>query len=126
VSQVVKDAGKTFERASSTKAATEARRADLKDLGDELARLMRDVAVQELGRASQPYVVFSFGGQMNDYNEHTLDLPPADAVRNMMTSAAVAHDKVMKQHSLDTDQGAAEGKAMLVSLGKALGVIPND
>ncbi|MEQ6899267.1 helix-turn-helix domain-containing protein [Microbacterium sp. KR10-403] len=125
VSRIVKAAGGTFKRASATKEATEARAADWSDLREQLAREMHAVAMQETKRARSPYVVHAFGGKENDYNEHTLDLPPADAVRQMQTTAAMAFDKATKLAEGAADGGAAEGKAMLVALGKAFGVIPD-
>lgn len=122
VSRVVEAAGGTFERASSTAAATAARAADFADMRAELAREMVAVAKQELRRAQEPYVVFSFGGADNTYSEHELELPPSAEVRQMQTTAALAFDKVSKVVESQADPGEAGAKAMLRQLGEALGV----
>ena len=88
--------GLDFDRAQ-TAAAVAAQRLDLEKARLDLLSGLIIVASQEIERASKPYVVFSFGGQYNEYAEHTLDLPPAEAVRQMTTSAAVVLDKVHRE-----------------------------
>jgi len=109
VSRICAAEGLTFDR-TKVEEATKARAVDL---AAELATLsagMAAVAKQELDRARKPYIVYAFGGMSNDYSEHELPLPPAEAVRSMQTTAAVAHDKIAKflDRQVDGAQTVAE------------------
>jgi len=109
VSRICAAAGRDFKR-TQVEEATKARAVDL---AAELATLsagMAAVAKQELDRARKPYIVYAFGGMSNDYSQHELPLPPAEAVRSMQTTAAVAHDKIVKflDRQVDGAQTVAE------------------
>lgn len=101
VTRIAKALGLDFSRAQ-TAVAVQARSTSLADMRTRLAERMAAIADEQLDRAGQPYVVYSFGGQFNEYAEHTLEQPPAEAVRTMVATAAMAFDKVTKYLEKDT------------------------
>lgn len=121
VSKHAKAMGLTFDR-TQTEAATTAHTFDLKTARLELLEGLVDVAKQELKRAREPYIVFSFGGQFNDYAEHTLPLPPAESVRSMQTTAAVALDKVQRDLDRQGDGSLQTVGAMIDRVVEQLGI----
>jgi hypothetical protein len=111
----------SFDR-SKTKRATEARVEDLKALRAVTSRRFLDEANKALDRLNEEYLVHAFGGKDNDYNEHTLQLPPAGEARNLMTAAAVAFDKHLAADKHDADTGTEGARSVLGALGEALQV----
>lgn len=101
VTRIAKALGLDFSRAQ-TAVAVQARSTSLADMRTRLAEKMAAIADEQLDRARQPYLVYSFGGAENTYNEETLDQPPAEAVRTMVATAAMAFDKVTKYLEKDT------------------------
>lgn len=110
-----------FDR-SATKRATEAAVADLKALRAVTSRRFLEEANKALDRLNEDYLVHAFGGKDNDYNEHTLKLPPAGETRNLMTAAAVAFDKHLAADKHDADTGTEGARSVLGALGEALQV----
>src|SRR4051812_29834207 len=94
----------------------------MKALRAVTSRRLLHEANKALDRLDEPYLVFAFAGKDGLYREHTLELPPAGEVRNLMTAAAVAIDKHAVLEKLDTDTGSAAAKSMLGALGEALQV----
>lgn len=117
--------GLTFPGRAQVKVAQEVREFDMAAARVRLARKMTANADHVLDSLDGPYLVYSFGGKDNDYNEHTLDTAPMSARREAQTIGAIAFDKLTKALEGVEDGGVSEGKAMLVALGKAFGVIPN-
>lgn len=109
VSTICKANGRTFGR-SQTKRATEAKQADLAALHTSLALKMAHAAHETMDAYNKPYLVYNFGGADNSYNEHTLDTPPAEVRRNMMTTAGIAFDKITKARELAGETKSTEIK----------------
>ena len=107
----------TSTTAAATKAAADRRRAKRSALVDK----MLDEADALLDRLRQPWLVWSFGGKDNIYNEHVLPEPPVEAVRNALTTAAIAIDKSVAVDRHD-EQGASDEDAarLLADLGATL------
>jgi hypothetical protein len=103
-----------FDR-SSTKRATEAKIADDMVKRQRVSRAFLDRAEQLLGELDRPYLVFNFGGKDNTYNEHQLEKPPVEVIRNLITSAAVAFDKHLAQDRHDSERGD-EARSLLADL----------
>jgi hypothetical protein len=59
--------------------------------------------------------VYSFGGAENTYNEETVTEPPAEAVRTMVATAAMAFDKVTKYLEKDIS-GVETAHSLLATL----------
>lgn len=104
VSKIAKDAGEAtaFER-SQTKSATEAAVADNRALRAATSRRFLVKANDLLDQMEAPHTAFAFGGRDNSYNEHVFTKPPVDALRTLMTTAAVAFDKHLAADKHDAD-----------------------
>ncbi|GAA4176519.1 helix-turn-helix domain-containing protein [Gryllotalpicola koreensis] len=121
VSRHARNMGLSFDR-SQTEEATRARVADLAAGRAALAERMLEEAHLILDDMHGEYRVFNFGGKDNTFAEETLDEPPVEAKRSMMTTAAIAFDKVTRVVERDGDGGAAEGVSMIVKLMAQIGV----
>lgn len=109
VHRIAKEAGleDAWER-SQTEKATRARVVDLAAGRAALQERWLLKANEALDRSEAPCVVYSFGGQFNEYAEHTLDKPPAGEYRSFVTAAAVATDKLVALAKFDAgDDGLA-------------------
>jgi transposase-like protein len=109
VTNVAKEAGLTtaFDR-SNVKKATAAAVADSKAVRAATSRRFLDKANELLDQMDQPHTAFAFGGRDNVYAEHEFAKPPVDALRTLMTTAAIAFDKHIAQDRHDTDDGSAD------------------
>lgn len=119
VSKWAKEAGLAFDR-SQTALAVRAHVVDMAETRTLLAQKMAVAASDLLDSLDGPYLVYSFGGRDNDYNEHTLDRPPVEVVRNAVTTAAIAFDKATKVLELSPD-GLAESLSVLDRVASQLG-----
>lgn len=84
-----------FDR-SQTALAVRANTIDLAEERTLLAKKMLQAAHDALDSLDEPFLVYSFGGKENDYNEHELERPTVDAQRQIMTTAGIAFDKVTR------------------------------
>ncbi|GGD33164.1 hypothetical protein GCM10010915_11950 [Microbacterium faecale] len=105
VSSIAKRAGLSFDR-SAVAAATKARSVDLAAGRTRLAEKMLAASEDMLDRIDDPYLVFSFGGKENAYNEHTLASAPVDVRRNVITTAGIVFDKLTR--IVEKDNGGLE------------------
>jgi predicted transcriptional regulator len=120
VSRWAKGKGLSFDR-SQVAAANEAHRVDLAAGRIRLAEKMLAASESMLDRIDAPYLVFSFGGKDNDYNEHLLESAPVEVRRNVITTAGITFDKLTRIVE-NSGQGSDDAKSMLAQLGKALGI----
>jgi len=95
VTNICRAHARTFDR-SGTKQATEARQVDLAAGRVRLAEKMLAASEAMLDRIDDPYLVYSFGGKDNDYNEHLLDSAPVEVRRNIITTAGITFDKLTR------------------------------
>lgn len=95
VTNICRAHDRSFDR-SETKQATAARSVDLAAGRIRLAEKMLKVAEDMIDRIDEPYLVYSFGGRDNDYNEHTLDSAPVEVRRNIITTAGITFDKLTR------------------------------
>lgn len=107
VSRWAADANLSFDR-SKTAEATAAKTIDLAATRTRLVEKMADRAEQLLDSLDEPYLVYNFGGKDNDYAEHTLDKPPVEVVRNAVTTAGIAFDKMSRIVERDPDVSGAQ------------------
>lgn len=110
VSRWAKRVGLSFDR-SQVAAANAAHTIDLAKARLELAQEMAATGLELLRTRHGEYLVYAFGGKDNDYNEHTLDRPPVEVIRNIVTTAAIAFDKASK-----VVEGTPEGLSETVSV----------
>jgi len=95
VTNICRASDRAFDR-SETKHATEARQIDLAAGRTRLAEKMLAASEDMLDRIDDPYLVFSFGGKENDYNEHKLESAPVEVRRNVITTAGITFDKLTR------------------------------
>lgn len=114
VTKVAKEFGLTFDR-SATRAATEARRADLAARRAEVSAEFLRRAREALAQMDQPHLAFSFGGKDNTYNEKRLDSPPTGDKRNLMTIAGIGLQRHLDIERHDNDTGDS-ARSMLTEL----------
>lgn len=90
ISRWAKREGLSFGR-EKTALAVRARMIDIADSRTLLAKKMLTVAHETLDKLDGTYLVYSFGGKDNTYEEHLLAAPPIEAVRTAQTIAKDAH-----------------------------------
>lgn len=111
VTNICRAAGRAFDR-SATKDATRAHTADLAEARLNLAHRIDKAANDMLDMLGKPFTVYNFGGKDNTFNSAELDQPPVDAQRTIITSAAIAFDKLTR--IVEKDTGGVEGAAGLL------------
>lgn len=82
-----------------------------------LAEKMLAAAENMLDTIDDPYLVYSFGGKDNEYNEHELDSAPVEVRRSILVSAGIAFDKLTRIVESDPDVGSAETALRAVQRG---------
>lgn len=102
VSRWAKEEGLAFDRAQTAQAVA-AHSIDLAAARTRLAEKMAHRAEQLLDSLDGKYLVFNFGGKDNTYEEHELDKPPVEVVRNAVTTAGIAFDKLSRIVERDPD-----------------------
>lgn len=95
VTNICRAADRAFDR-SETESATKARQVDLAAGRTRLAEKMLAVSEAMLDRVDDPYLVYSFGGKDNDYNEHTLESAPVEVRQRIITTAGITFDKLTR------------------------------
>lgn len=111
----------------STEKASRARSVDLAAERLRLQERWARKANEALDRSEQACTVFSFGGQFNEYAEHTMELPPAADYRSFVTAAAVATDKMVALAKYDAgDDGVAAAVSTIENIMDALRGNPGD
>lgn len=73
-----------------------------------LAEKMLAAAEKMVDGIDGEYLVYNFGGKDNTYEEHVLSEAPVEVKRNILTSAAIAFDKITRIVEADPDIGTAE------------------
>lgn len=115
VSRWAKAEGLSFTHRAQTAAATVVREFDMTAARSRLARKMTANADQALDGLDGPYLVYSFGGKDNSYEEHELSSAPISARREAQTVGAIAFDKLTKALEKDTT-GVESAHSLLDSL----------
>lgn len=77
-------------RTDTIRAATTAALDRRRDARSRLADRLLTEAERALGRMTGPFLVYSFGGKENEYNQHILDRAPSSDLRNLMQTANIA------------------------------------
>lgn len=105
VTNICRAADRAFDRSETAK-ATEARQVDLAAGRTRLAEKMLSVAEGMLDKVDDPYLVYSFGGKDNDYNEHVLESTPFEVRQRALTGAGITFDKLTR--IVEKDNGGLE------------------
>lgn len=112
VSRICKTAGLSFTARAQTAAASAVREFDMAAARTRLAEKMTVNADRVLDALDGPFLVYSFGGRDNTYQEHTLAEAPVSARREAQTIGAIAFDKLTK--ALEKDTTGIEGAHSLL------------
>lgn len=112
VSKIARRAGLAFDR-TATELATRARTIDLAEMRTTLLRKMAVASSEMLDELDGPYLVYSFGGRENTYEEHLLDTPPVEVRRSAITTAGLTVDRVSRYLDNRPDGNLAEVDSML-------------
>jgi len=111
ISRWAKREGLDFSR-DETAVAVRARTIDIAASRTELTRKVLLVAHEALDVLDGPYLVYSFGGKDNTYEEHLLDTPPIDVTRTAVTIAKDAHAVATRTLEM-TPEGTALAESVL-------------
>lgn len=112
VSRIVRAAGLRFDR-TATEIATRARTIDLADARTTLLQKMAVASSDMLDEIDGPYLVYSFGGRDNTYEEHLLDSPPVEVRRSVITTAGLTVDRVARYLDSRPTDSVAEAESVL-------------
>lgn len=116
VSRWAKEEGLAFDRAQTAQAVA-AHTIDLAAARTRLAEKMAHRAERLLDSLDGKYLVYNFGGKDNTYEEHELDRPPVEVVRNAVTTAGIAFDKLSRIVERDPDVSGAESAVRALQAG---------
>ena len=116
VSRWARAEGLSFDR-SKTAEATAAKSIDLAAARTRLAEKMAARAEQLLDSLDGKYTVYNFGGKDNTYNEHELDKPPVEVIRNAVTTAGITFDKLSRIVEKDPDVSGAQSVVQSLEAG---------
>lgn len=94
--------GLSWDRTETAKAA-EAVHIDNKAKRAKAESLFLDKTIETLEQLDQPALVYSFGGPMNEYNEHILTKPDPIAQKHIMSAASTAINAAMKLGQLNSE-----------------------
>lgn len=108
-------------RTERTRAATEARTADLQARRQELKALLIDDAHRLREQLWKPARLVNFGGKDNTLNETKLDEPLFADKKNIMSAVGIAVDRVVKLETVDADGGADEAVSLLDRIAAQVG-----
>lgn len=111
ISRWARREGLDFSR-DETAMAVRARTIDIAASRTELTRKVLLVAHESLDNLDGPYLVYSFGGKDNTYEEHVLDTPPIDVTRTAVTIAKDAHAVATRTLEM-TPEGTALAESVL-------------
>lgn len=121
VSQVVHEAGGTFDRTGQVAAATAAKQADNRAKRAQLMTDLLDDAQRLRESLWEPVVVYNFGGKDNTYEEQVHDEPDAASKLKLMQAVGVAIDRSLKIDEHDSGAGVDAARSMLTDLASKLG-----
>ena len=125
ITKLVNEAGLSFDR-TSTKAATAAKKADMRARRAELAQLLLEDAHRLRAEMWEPVEYVDHGGK--DFVEVRWDMPTPSIIDKLklVQAAGAAIGKHIDLERHDTDEAAGDARSMLADLGRALGVKPAD
>ncbi|WP_336874448.1 helix-turn-helix domain-containing protein [Rhodococcus qingshengii] len=111
--------GLSFDRTATAKAA-EAVHVDNKARRALLESRLLTEAEKVIEQLWTPAIVYSFGGQFNEYAEHELDKPTFSDQKAIMQTASTAITASNKLHEMNAGQNTDHAKSMLVQMQEAL------
>ncbi|GGJ81998.1 hypothetical protein GCM10011583_11880 [Streptomyces camponoticapitis] len=123
ISKIVAEMGLSFDRATMTAVATEARSMDLAARRLRLAEDLQVDAERMRRQLWEPAVVFNFGGKDNTFEKRTLPEAPAEMKKTIMGAVGIAIDRSLKLAPPKDETGTEEGIALITNLMSGLTAI---
>lgn len=114
----------SFDRAESA-LATRARTIDMAETRSRISKMLLVRAEQQLEAMDAPYLLGSFGGKDNIWNETLLDTPPIEVQRNQMTIAAIAVQRHADLVKIDSGRDVEASESVLEMLARGLDAASN-
>ena len=111
--------GLSWDRSATAKAA-EAVHVDNKARRVQLEERLLTEADKVLDQMWAPTLVFSFGGQFNEFASHELDKPPVGDQKAIMQTASTAITAANKLHELNAGHNAEAAVSALAQMQTAL------
>jgi hypothetical protein len=126
VSDIIRSAGKTFDR-SATQAATQAVVADTAQTRAQLAARRAQLSADLLGDAERlramlwrPFKHGEFGGKDNVWSEVSLPQPPVSAQRTILAAVHQAVKDHLDLERVDATSGTDDAVSMLTRLAEGI------
>lgn len=119
VSRWAEKLGLSFSREKTAKAA-EAKHVDNKARRARIEEQLLVKSEDMLAQLDEPAIVYSFGGQFNEYAEHELDKPDPVAQKHIVQALATALTAANKLHEMNAGQQAEKAVSALVQMQGAL------
>lgn len=119
VSRYAKSLGLEWDRATTAKAA-EAVHVDNKARRARIEEQLLVKSEDMLAQLDKPAIVYSFGGQFNQYEQHELDKPDPVAQKHIVQALSTALTAANKLHEMNAGQNTDHAKSMLVQMQEAL------
>ncbi|KSU80778.1 helix-turn-helix domain-containing protein [Rhodococcus qingshengii] len=111
--------GLSFDRTATAKAA-EAVHVDNKARRARIEEQLLVKSEDMLAQLDQPAIVYSFGGQFNQYEQHELDKPDPVAQKHIVQALSTALTAANKLHEMNAGQQAEKAVSALVQMQGAL------
>ncbi|MBP2522261.1 helix-turn-helix domain-containing protein [Rhodococcus sp. PvP104] len=111
--------GLSFSRAETAKAA-EAKHVDNKARRARIEERLLVKSEDMLAQLDEPAIVYSFGGQFNQYEQHELDKPDPVAQKHIVQALSTALTAANKLHEMNAGQQAEKAVSALVQMQGAL------
>lgn len=109
----------SWDRSRTAKAA-EAKHVDNKARRARIEEQLLVKSEDMLAQLDEPAIVYSFGGQFNEYAEHELDKPDPVAQKHIVQALAAALNAANKLHEMNAGQQAEKAVSALVQMQGAL------
>lgn len=109
----------SFDRTRTAKAA-EAVHVDNKARRARIEERLLVKSEDMLAQLDEPAIVYSFGGQFNQYEQHELDKPDPVAQKHIVQALAAALTAANKLHEMNAGQQAEKAVSALVQMQGAL------
>ncbi|MHD0300876.1 helix-turn-helix domain-containing protein [Rhodococcus qingshengii] len=111
--------GLSFDRTATAKAA-EAVHVDNKARRARIEEQLLVKSEDMLAQLDKPAIVYSFGGQFNQYEQHELDKPDPVAQKHIVQALSTALNAANKLHEMNAGQQAEKAVSALVQMQGAL------
>ncbi|QIP39696.1 Helix-turn-helix domain-containing protein [Rhodococcus erythropolis] len=117
--------GLSFSRAETAKAA-EAKHVDNKARRARIEEQLLVKSEDMLAQLDEPAIVYSFGGQFNEYAEHELDKPDPVAQKHIVQALATALTAANKLHEMNAGHDATSTVSVLAEVHAAVIALANE